>query len=161
VVDLQHQALAPAVESIDHREPPEWVAPVERPLGEGGVEPVQLIRPAGRRQGRLFEMAIELELRVFDQHWMVEPQGDPLEARPELGKFVQPGGHVTAKVVHRHRDRHPAGTPRRPQDGQGHRMHGLQGRLQGEKPGVHATQAAHEVYQMYHSSQNSTDTEPA
>jgi hypothetical protein len=128
------------VEPIHQREVPERTPAIEAALGEGCAQPVQLLGSPWRWKRGMAKVMAEIEVGVFDEHRMMEAEGDRCDAEPKRRQSVEPAGQVSADVADGDRDRRLAAILGRTQNRHGHAVHGLLRQFQGEKQVVQTAQ---------------------
>jgi hypothetical protein len=143
VLDLQDERLTTPFKPVDKREPPQRAAPVEVLLCEVSVQTVELRIPTGGRERSLAKVVVKVEGGRIHKHGVVEAEGDRFHDQPELRQCVQSHGHVAAEVVEGEAHRCSLGGPGWAEDGECHGVHGVFGKLHGEKAGIETGEATH------------------
>ena len=140
VVDLREHRDRSAIEPVNQVQLPEGAGPVQRTADDPRHLLGQLGVGAGRRQGQLAHVEVEIEVRVVEPVGVVEPEGHLHQPPPERRQQRQP---FRDQVLDVGQLEPPARRGGWIQDRQPRHVARLPGRLEREELGVEAGQLAH------------------
>lgn len=90
MVELCHDGEVTGLESLDHMHLPQGTVEIERTTGQFAHESGELVRTSGCGHARPAHMELEVEIRVFDPHGVMEAEGDTHGTSPKWWNQVEP-----------------------------------------------------------------------